>query len=74
MWPDQSPDLNSLDYSIWSVLQKEVQGESHPSLEALKAHIMKTWEAMDPAYIIKTRKSFRPLWRSSPLRGGGYIE
>ena len=24
MWPPQSPDLNPLDYSIWSVLQQEV--------------------------------------------------
>ena len=41
MWPPQSPDLNPLDYSIWSVLQEEVQGVSHPNVEALNASVAK---------------------------------
>ena len=60
MWPPKSPDLNPLDYSIWSLLQEKVQGVSHPNVEALKAHIMKLWEAMHSAYIMKTCQSFRP--------------
>lgn len=74
MWPPQSPDLNPLDYSIWSVLQEEVQGVSHPNVEALKAHIVKTWEAMDPAYIIKTCQSFRSRVEKVIAAEGGYIE
>ena len=38
MWPPQSPDLNPLDYNIWSVLKEEVQGSSHPNLESQGAH------------------------------------
>lgn len=39
-WPKQFPDLNSLDLSIWSVLQVEAQELSHPNLESLKKHIV----------------------------------
>ena len=74
MWPPQSPDLNSLDYGIWSVLQEEVQGVSHPNVEAFKAHIVKTWEAMDPAYIFKTCQSFHPCVEKVITAEGGYIE
>ena len=74
MWPPQSPDLNPLDYSIWSVLQDKVQGSSHPNLEALKAHITEVWEAMEPSYIVKTCQSFRRRVEDVIRANGGYIE
>ena len=40
--PPQS--LDPLDYSIWTVLQEEVQGEFHANLEVLKAYIVKPWK------------------------------
>ena len=74
MWPPQSPDLNPLDYSIWSVLQDKVQGSSHPNMEALKAHITEVWEAMEPSYIVKTCQSFRRRVEGVIRANGGYIE
>ena len=73
-WPPQSPDLNPLDYSVWSVLQQEVQASSHPNLESLKAHIVAAWEALEEAYIIRTCKSFRSRVEAVIAADGGYIE
>ena len=47
--PPQSPNLNPLDYSIWSVLQESVQGT--PNMESLKAHIAEAWDTPDEAFI-----------------------
>ena len=74
MWPPQSPDLNPLDYSVWSVLQDEVQATSHPNLESLKARIVAAWEALEAAYIVKTCKGFRHRVEAVIAADGGYIE
>ena len=34
-----SPDLNSLDYSVWSVLESEVNAEAHTSVDSLRRAI-----------------------------------
>ena len=35
-WPASSPDLNPLDYSIWSFLESKVNARPHPNFESLK--------------------------------------
>ena len=52
-WPSQMPDLNSIQYNIWSVLEEEVQGSSHPNMESLKVRIVQVWEEMKSSYVIK---------------------
>ena len=74
MWPPQSPDLNPLDYGIWSLLQQKVQCVSHPSLEALKSHIKKEWKKMEDDFIIRTCRSFRTRVEAVISAKGGYIE
>uniref|UniRef100_A0A914DY45 Tc1-like transposase DDE domain-containing protein n=1 Tax=Acrobeloides nanus TaxID=290746 RepID=A0A914DY45_9BILA len=39
-WPAVSPDLNPLDYSIWSILEAQVNAEAHDSVDSLKQAIM----------------------------------
>jgi len=73
MWPPQSPDLNPLDYSVWSVLQDEVQATSHPNPESLKARIVAAWEALEAANIIRTCKGFRSRVGAVIAAEGGYI-
>ena len=45
-WPARSSDLNPLDYSIWSILEKRVCSTPHQTLEFLKAKLMKEWDAI----------------------------
>lgn len=35
-WPSSSPDLNPLDYSLWTELELRACRKSHPNLESLK--------------------------------------
>ena len=59
---------------MWSVLQDEVQGTSHPNLESLKARIVAAWEALETAYIVKTCRGFRPRVEAVIAADGGYID
>ena len=35
-WPSSSPDLNPLDYKLWSVLEGIVCKKRHPTIDSLK--------------------------------------
>jgi hypothetical protein len=39
LWPPSSPDLNPLDFSVWSVVESKACATSHNSVKALKASI-----------------------------------
>ncbi|OXA41211.1 Transposable element Tc3 transposase [Folsomia candida] len=42
-WPSASPDLNPLDYGIWSKLEIMACSKSHTSVESLKQSLLKAW-------------------------------
>lgn len=44
VWPSNSPDLNPLDYAIWSILEKKVCSTRYDSVQALKKALLKGWE------------------------------
>jgi hypothetical protein len=71
LWPPNSPDLNPLDFSIWSVIEDKACKTPHSSLADLKVSVAKAWKAMKSEYIIKTCRDFRPrLERVIELEGG----
>jgi hypothetical protein len=74
VWPPSSLDLNPLDYSVWGVLKAKACKTSHPSVEALKVSIAKTWRTLSKAYIIKTCKSFRTRLEKGVEVEGGLFE
>ncbi len=43
-WPPYSPDLNTLDFSIWYVLQAEVQVTPYANLAALPGSFAMEWD------------------------------
>ena len=46
MWPPCSLDLNSMDFSVWGILQKRACEKKHPSIESLKRDLLKEWEKL----------------------------
>ena len=42
-WPASSPDLNPMDFSIWSILESKACVKPHRSLEALRASLVREW-------------------------------
>ena len=40
-WPSNSPDLNPMDYSVWSILEEKACAKSHYNVESLKRALTK---------------------------------
>src|SRR3569623_1431371 len=57
-WPPNSPDLNVMDYSIWSILEAEACSKPHQSIEALKKSLVKAWNAIPQDIIDKAVDDF----------------
>ena len=60
--PDLSPDLNSLVYAIWGILENKTNVASHPNIGSLKTAVEKEWNKMYEEFILKVCKS---LWNSN---------
>ena len=74
LWPPSSPDLNPLDFSIWSVVESKACKTSHNNVASLKISVAKAWRALTPAYLIKTCRDFRPRLERVIDADGGLIE
>ena len=60
MWPPNSPDLSTLDYGLWEILEGMVwsHGVRAITLEGLKARIVKCWDELLQYTIYHTMYAF----------------
>ena len=54
LWPPNSPDLNPVEYWIWSILQERVYRDRITDLEHLKYRIVEEWDKLDHSIIVKS--------------------
>ena len=73
-WPARSPDLNPLDYSIWSILEKRVCPTPHQTLESLKAKLMKERDAISQETLCAMCDSFPDRLKAVVKNKESYIE
>jgi len=59
LWPPNSPDLNSVDYSVWSILQEKVYKTCITDLDDLKHHIRAELAKLDHAVIAASVSQWR---------------
>ena len=52
-WPPQSPDLNPLDYSVWTHIESKACKVRHSSVEELKSSVNRSWVSMRKYFIRK---------------------
>jgi len=74
LWPPNSPDLNLVDYSVWSILQEKVYKTSTTDLDDLKRHIRIEWAKLDHAVIAAAVRQRRRRLSASVRAGGGHYE
>ena len=43
LWPPSSPDLNPMDFGIWSILRRKACALSHLNVEKLKKKLKESW-------------------------------
>jgi transposase len=74
IWPPSSPDLNPLDFSVWSVIEAKACKVPHSSVAALKDSIAKAWRYMSKDYLKRTCAQFRARIEKVIEMEGGLFE
>ena len=73
-WPSNSPDLNVLDYSIWSILENEACSNPHKSIQALKKSLVAAWNEIPQDVIDQAVDSFPKRLKKCIDAGGSHFE
>jgi inhibitor of nuclear factor kappa-B kinase subunit alpha len=73
-WPPNSPDLNPLDFSVWSILETKVCVKCHKSLESLKRSLIAAWNEISNDVLRRICKKFPERLKAVVKQKGGYIE
>ena len=74
IWPPNSPDLNPLDYYVWSVVEKKVNEHPHNTKDSLKAAIVRVMSDMNKEQLIRACNQFQPCIEAVIDASGGLIE
>ena len=73
-WPPNSPDLNPLDYAVWSILEEKACQKPHPSVESLKKALKKAWKEITLETLEKIVDNFPKRLKACVDANGGYFE
>ena len=73
-WPPSSPDLNPLDFSIWSGLEARLGASAHRSIEALKKSLVREWKNIPQHQLRAAVRAFRPRLKACIFKRGGHFE
>ena len=74
LWPPNSPDLNPVEYSVWSTLQETVYKTHITDLDDLKHHIRTEWAKLDHAVIAAAVRLWHRRLSACVKAGGGHFE
>ena len=74
MWPPNSPDLNPVDYCVWSALERNVYRGRFENTIQLKEAILQAWEALPQAVVNNAIDGFRSRVRLVIAENGQHIE
>jgi inhibitor of nuclear factor kappa-B kinase subunit alpha len=73
-WPASSPDLNPLDYGIWSILEQKACAINHSSVSQLKRSLTKAWEEIPVETVRATISQWRTRLGKCVRSKGGHFE
>jgi hypothetical protein len=73
-WPPNSPDLNPVDYKIWSVLQERVYRGRIRDVNHLKERLVEEWSLFNQGIVDRAVKEWRVRLRACVQADGGHFE
>ena len=74
LWPPNSPDLNPVDYHVWTVLEERVYRSRIRDVDHLRARLIEKWQHFDHVIIDRAIKQWRPRLRLCVREQGGHFE
>lgn len=74
LWPPNSPDLNPVDYRIWSIMEERVYRTKIRDAEDLKHRIQHEWNHLDQRTIDEAVSEWRLRLRACVKAVGSHFE
>ena len=74
VWTPSSPDINPLDFAIWSILEREVSTRYRPLSNSLKAVILSAWTKLDEKVVWRSCASLRARLKRNIKEKGSHFE
>ena len=74
LWPPNSPDLNPVDYRIWSVLQEKVYRSRIANVDELKTRLIDEWARFDQSIVDAAIGQWRRRLSASVRVSGAHFE
>lgn len=74
IWPPNSPDLNPMDYSVWSILKEKVSATRYATVDALKTALTHAWDEITVDMCATIVGNFRRRLRKCIEAQGGNFE
>lgn len=74
LWPSNSPDLNPMDFAIWSILEQKACATTHSNVESLKRSLQKAWNEISNKTLASIVKNFRKRLKACVSAEGGHFE
>uniref|UniRef100_A0A914EJR5 Uncharacterized protein n=1 Tax=Acrobeloides nanus TaxID=290746 RepID=A0A914EJR5_9BILA len=72
--PANAPDLNQLDYAVWSILEAKVCAKPHKDIEFLKRALIQAWNEITPEILAKIVDNFPERLEQCIQAKGGHFE
>ncbi|VDL82626.1 unnamed protein product [Nippostrongylus brasiliensis] len=73
-WPSHSPDLNPMDYAIWSILKSKACATYHKDIATLLRALEKAWEEIDEEVLRAAVEAFPERLKACIRAKGGHFE
>jgi len=74
LWPPNSPDLNFVDYKVWSVMQQRVYECRMNSVDELKQRLIEVWNSLQQNVIDVAINDWRKQLRACVHADGQHFE
>ena len=68
------PDVNPLDFCVWSILETKACSKSHKSIESLKVSLVKEWNNIPQETLRIAVEAVPKRLNAIVKKKGGYIE
>jgi transposase len=73
-WLPNSPDLNPLEYAVWSILEEKACAKPHKDVESLKRALIKSWDKITVEMLEKIVDNFPKRLKACVKAKGGHFE
>lgn len=74
IWPSNSPDLNPMDYAVWSILERKVSAKRYDTVDALKRALTRAWDDISVEELATIVDNFPKRLNACISARGGHFE